>query len=93
MAFDKDTVTEHARRDLADRLGVSFDEVTLVDISDAEFPDSALGAPATGEMAAQMISDGWRIELGADGKIHEYRADKYQLRLCNFDGRNYVIAQ
>jgi hypothetical protein len=51
----------------------------------------SLGAPVGGEMSAQMISSGWRIMLGSDGKDYEYRADKHQLRLHNFKGRNYVI--
>ena len=50
----------------------------------------SLGAPADGEMSAQMISSGWQIKLDADGETYEYRADKYQLRLQNFEGRNYV---
>ena len=37
-------------------------------------------------MSAQMISSGWQIKLGANGKTYEYRADKYQLRLHNFKG-------
>jgi len=93
MSFDRETAVEHARRDLAERLGVELDDVNVIDASDAEFPDMALGAATTGEMAAQMISEGWRIELEADGKTYEYRADKYQLRLYNFEGKNYVIVQ
>jgi hypothetical protein len=42
-------------------------------------------------MAAQMISTGWRINLRAAGKNYEYRADKYQIRLCNYKGTNHVI--
>jgi hypothetical protein len=38
-----------------------------------------------------MISSGWQIELEVDGKQFEYRGDKYQLRLVNFEGRNHVI--
>jgi len=51
----------------------------------------ALGAPVDGEMSAQMISSGWQIVLETHGHRYEYRADKYQLRLHNYHGRNYVI--
>ncbi len=51
----------------------------------------SLGAPASDEMSAQMISTGWTINLSAEGKNYEYRGDKYQLRLCGFKGTNYVI--
>jgi len=93
MSFDRETAVEHARRDLADRLSAAFDDIRLIDAADVEFPDMALGAAAAGEMAAQMISEGWRIELASDDRTFEYRADKYQLRLYNFEGKNYVIVQ
>ena len=52
----------------------------------------SLGAPADGEFAAQMIANGWEFELGHGGKNYEYRGDKYQLRLRNFKGKNYLVA-
>jgi hypothetical protein len=42
-------------------------------------------------MAAQMISSGWQINLGVGDKTYEYRADKYHVRLHNFNGANHVI--
>jgi len=51
----------------------------------------SLGTPVADEMSAQMISSGWQINLQADGKDYEYRADKYQLRLRGFKGTNHVI--
>jgi hypothetical protein len=91
MAFTKETAAESARRDLAKRLGVDAGGIREVSAQEADFPDMSLGAPVGGEMSAQMISSGWRIMLGSDGKDYEYRADKHQLRLHNFKGRNYVI--
>ena len=40
---------------------------------------------------AQMIASGWQILLDADGGRYEYRADKYQLRLYDFEGENYLL--
>jgi hypothetical protein len=51
----------------------------------------SLGAPVKGEMTAQMISSGWQISLKAGGKKYEYRADKYQIRLHGFNGKNFII--
>ena len=51
----------------------------------------ALGAAEDGEMSGQMITRGWRIKLEAEGKTYEYRADKNQVRLHNFKGKNYRI--
>lgn len=91
MSFTKESAVERAKQDLAQRLGVSESEITD-SVTDVEFPDMALGAPADGEMAAQMITSGWRIDLSANGENYEYRAQKYgELRLRDFNGTNYII--
>ncbi len=91
MASKEENV-KRARADLAERLGVSEDEIKEEAIEEADFPDMALGAPVEGEMSGQMITSGWRIRLsaGASGS-HEYRADQNQLRLYNFKGANHKI--
>ena len=91
MGFTKEDVTAAAKQDLADRLGVSEESVEELSVTGMDFPDMSLGAPADGEVSAQMIATGWKIKLGAEGKSYEYRGDKYQLRLVDFDGRNFVI--
>lgn len=91
MKFNQESATERARVDLAERTGVSEDEIETVSVVETDFPDMSLGASVEDEMAAQMISTGWKINLRAGGNDYEYRADKYHLRLYNFDGTNYVI--
>ena len=91
MSFTKESAAERAKNDLASRLRINTDEISNEGVSDRDFPDMSLGAPVNGEMSAQMISSGWQIMLAAAGKTYEYRADKYQLRLHNFHGANYVI--
>jgi hypothetical protein len=91
MSFTKENSTECAKHDLAKRLKIGVGEIKEQGVSEKEFPDMSLGCPVNGEMSAQMISSGWQITLGAGGKSYEYRADKYQLRLHNFNGANYVI--
>jgi hypothetical protein len=91
MRFTKESAVEHAKRDLAKRLKIVGGEISEKGVVNREFSDMSLGAPVNGEMAAQMIADGWQIKLAADGKTYEYRGDKYQLRLHNFRGQNYVI--
>ncbi len=91
MTFNKDSAVQKAKSDLAKRLSVKESEIKNVSVSDTDFPDMSLGAPAADEMSAQMISSGWKIKLSADGKNYEYRADKYQLRLCGFGGANHVV--
>ena len=91
MKFTKESATERAKEDLIRRLGVDAGGVKESRVVEREFSDMSLGAPASGEMAAQMIASGWQIVLTADDKDYEYRADKHQLRLHNFKGSNYVI--
>lgn len=90
MGFTRESALLRAKRDLAERTGVDEIEVQA-NVTERDFPDMALGAAEPGEMAAQMISSGWQIDLTLGGQKYEYRADKYQLRLYNFEGRNYVV--
>lgn len=90
MSFTKDSATERAIGDLSSRIGVERSSIES-SVEDADFPNTALGANTGDEMAAQMISSGWRIKLAAGGKSYEYRADKYQLRLVGFGGSNFII--
>ena len=91
MSFSKESAVERAKRDLAKRLNIGVGEIKEKGVAERDFPDMSLGAAVKGEMSAQMISSGWQIKLGADGKNYEYRADKYQLRLLGFNGANHVI--
>ena len=91
MSFTKESAVQRAKEDLAGRLKIKLEDVQEGSVTEKEFPDASLGAPVDDEMSAQMISSGWQIILKADGKNFEYRADKYQLRLVDFEGTNYVI--
>jgi len=91
MPEQKDEVVDRARRDLAQRLGISEGDTAIKSIEPVDFPDAALGAPLEDEMSAQVITPGWRITLEANNKNYEYRASPRQLRLFNFNGQNYRI--
>jgi hypothetical protein len=91
MAFTKEAAIERARQDLAARLSVNEDDIEAGLVEDADFPDMALGAAREGEMSGQMITPGWRILLNVNGKSFEYRANKHQLRLANYQGGNYRV--
>ncbi len=91
MSFNQQSAVQRAKKDLAQRLGVSEDEVQLKSVNEKDFPDMSLGTPVEDEMSAQMISSGWQVNLKAGGKKYEYRADKYHLRLRGFQGANHII--
>jgi len=92
--IEQQTITEalvRARSDLARRLGVDEQDITEGLVEQTDFPDAALGAPIEDEMSAQVITPGWRVRLKANGRTYEYRASARQLRLFNFNGKNYRI--
>jgi hypothetical protein len=91
MADSKEEAVGRARKDLAERLGVAEDEVEESSVEEADFPNTALGAPLRDEMSGMMLTSGWRIRLTARGETYEYRADRRQLRLYDFKGANYKI--
>ena len=91
MGFTSETAVQTARADLATRLDIEDTDIKGVGVSDREFPNAALGSAIEGELAAQMIASGWQILLEAEGETYEYRADKYQLRLHDFEGKNYLL--
>jgi len=91
MSASEQDIILRARRDLAQRLGVSEDDITEQSVEQVDFPDAALGAPIEDEMSAQVITPGWRIRLNAQNRSYEYRAAGRQLRLVNFKGGNHRI--
>ena len=91
MADSMEEAVARARKDLAERLGVAEGEVGESSVEEADFPNTALGAPVRDEMSGMMIASGWRIRLAARGETYEYRADRRQLRLYDFKGANYKI--
>jgi hypothetical protein len=87
----KEEAVEKARNDLARRLKTDAGKISESSVEDADFPDMALGAAEDDEMSGQMMTRGWRIRLAADGRTYEYRADKNQLRLSQYKGKNYRV--
>ena len=91
MSINKDGAVQNARTDLAKRLNIEPGDVKEQSVEDSDFPDMSLGAAEDGEMSGQMITPGWRIRLEANGQTFEYRADKNQVRLYKYKGKNYRI--
>ena len=91
MAISKADAIAKARKDLAQRLNIDASAIKEESVEDDDFPDMALGAAEDDEMSGQMITSGWRIRLGANGQNYEYRADKNQVRLVGFKGKNYRV--
>ena len=68
-------VVGYTKRDLARELGVSADNIQLVESVQREWPDGCLGIKKEGQVCTQVITPGYQIVLEADGKKYTYRTN------------------
>ena len=64
-----------AKKDLAERLKVAVDEITLVRTAEMTWPNAALGCPSPGKVYAQGRVPGYQIRLAAGGLEYVYNTD------------------
>ncbi len=80
---EKEEIIAKVKADLASRLGISEDEITVVSAEAKTWSDSSLDCPEEGMMYAQVITSGYRIILEVDGKQYDYRIDQSEkFMLC-----------
>ncbi len=83
-----------AKRDLAGRLGIAIDDLTLLSVTEKEFTDSCLEAGALAEACTQIVSSGHSILLEHWGVEYEYRTPALEtdlLRLVDYQGRSRLL--
>jgi hypothetical protein len=73
------SLVDLARANLAQKLGVEPEAITVRGIEEVEFADASLGVPEPGKLYAQVITPGYTIELVAGGRTYEYRASAERL--------------
>lgn len=66
------------KADLAQRLGVSEEEVSVKSLETMQWSDSSLGCPQPGMMYAQVITPGYRLVLVVEGQVYEAHTDEGQ---------------
>ncbi|MCX8025783.1 MAG: hypothetical protein N3A60_11320, partial [Thermanaerothrix sp.] len=64
-----------AQSDLAARLGLPTEAVSIVHIEPAQWPDACLGLPAPDEACAEVLVEGFRVVLEAQGQTYTYRTN------------------
>lgn len=78
---------ETAKNDLAKRLDINVDDVTLAALESEEWPDSSLGCPAQDTDYLMVLVNGFRITLEVDGETFIYHTDMTgQVIMCE-DGQ------
>jgi hypothetical protein len=76
---EMDRLVAMAKENLAQRLEIGADDVTVKDIEATEFPDASLGVPELGQMYAQVVTPGYIILLEVDGRVYRYHGAEQRL--------------
>lgn len=71
---EENTVVDAARADLAQREGVTPEDVSVVRVREVDWPDSALGCPEEGMAYTQVVVSGFQILLQVDERVFDYHA-------------------
>ena len=66
---------EAALQFLAQRLGVPASEISVVQVSQEQWPNACLGAASPDEVCAQVVTPGYRVILTAAGRQYEVHTD------------------
>lgn len=86
---DQEAVTDAAKADLAERLGVLPEDVSVVQVRQVDWPDTALGCPEEGMAYSQVIVPGLQVLLQVAGRVFDYHAGSDgQAFLCPSDERD-----
>jgi hypothetical protein len=81
--MSKEEALAKVKADLASRLGVKENEISLVSAVVVTWNDTSLGCPEKGMMYAQVLTPGYRIILEVGGKQYDYRTDdRGYFKLC-----------
>jgi hypothetical protein len=67
-------ILNQATADLAERLGVSVDDIQVAQVEAVVWPDGSLGCPEPGSMYTQALEDGMIIRLSVDSQIYQYHS-------------------
>jgi hypothetical protein len=79
-------ILKKAITDLAERLGISEDQVQVIDAKAVTWPDASLGCPQPGMVYAQVTTPGYWILLEALENRYPYHTDvATQIILCQGD--------
>jgi hypothetical protein len=80
---EKEEMIDKVKADLASRLGISEEEISVVSAEAKTWSDSSLGCPEEGVAYMQVLTPGYQIILEYDGTRYDYRTgDMGRILLC-----------
>jgi hypothetical protein len=65
---------KQAKDDLARRLSLAVDQITLLEVREVVWPDASLGCPQPGVAYEQVPQDGLLIRLDVEGRMYFYHS-------------------
>jgi hypothetical protein len=65
-----------AKADLAGRLALKVEQITLVTWAAVTWPDTSLGCPQADSLSSQVLTPGYLINLETGGEIYAYHTDQ-----------------
>jgi hypothetical protein len=69
-------ILTNVKADLAGRLSLPMEEITLIELTEVEWSDSSMDCPEPGMSYLQVITPGYRIILRANGNPYEYHSNR-----------------
>jgi|GEM_PF-637628 len=72
------SLADRARQDLAKRLSVPVNDITIIQAAHVTWSDSSLGCPQPGMAYTQVLVPGFLVVLGTASQQYEYHAGKDQ---------------
>jgi hypothetical protein len=66
----------NVKADLAGRLSIPLEEITLIEFTAVEWSDSSLDCPEPGMSYLQVITPGYRIILQANNSFYGYHSNR-----------------
>ena len=87
-------LVRQAIEDLAQRESISPDDVEVVSVEEVEWPDTSMGCPRPDMRYRQVLQDGMRIILRANGREYAYHSGGHRAPfLCDNKGSPPTPAQ
>ncbi len=83
-------IEERAREALGNWLGVSSEEIEVIEVEEVEWPDTSLGCPQPGMAYAQVIVPGWRVVMRVNDDVYEYHWGGGHGVLCDGEGNSLI---
>lgn len=79
---EAEEITSLVQQDLAERLGIATDAVTVASVKPMQWSDTSLGCPKPGMSYATVITPGYKIVLQAEGENYDYHTGSDSFVLC-----------